>query len=305
MPTQAYYNWVKAGEPYQLAEWMNDFVGTMRGHGFTVYHYPDDAHLMTSQPQDHTPFSFTGWPLDSPFGWAFGVDIMPKGGTDVRALAPLARQIIADKDAGLLPGLKYINWTDEQGNTWQTSWKPTKATRSNTDKGHLHLSGRSDSRYLRLNGYDPIARLTGGSEVTPEDIRSIVRQLFLALTEERTDDGYIVVDQGGDILNDSIRAGAGNTLVDIMQKLDATAAAATARDQGLLTAVSGLSDAITAGGGSVEITPVITALREVGASVDRLHLRMDELSAENARIKASIAELPGGVVSSLVNELTD
>jgi hypothetical protein len=131
--------------------------------------------------RDHAPFSYTGWPIDSPWGWD-GVDAMPGDRLVGTGTAPT----IADKDAGLLPGLKYINWTDVQGSIWQTSWKPTKATRSNTDKGHLHLSGRSDSRYLRLNDYDPIARLTGGSEVTPEDIRSIVRQLFLALTQERT-----------------------------------------------------------------------------------------------------------------------
>lgn len=166
--TQAYHNWVAAGEPYQLAEWMNDVVETMEGRGYIVYHYPDNAHLTTSQPQDHTPFSFTGWPIDSPFGWAFGVDIMPKPGNDARSLAPLARQIIADKDAGhpALAGLKYINWTDEQGNVWQTSWKPSKATRSNTDKGHIHLSGRSDSAHWRAVGYDPIARLAGTVGIT-------------------------------------------------------------------------------------------------------------------------------------------
>ncbi len=60
MATQAHTNWVKAGRPCQLAEWMDDAVETMRGHGYTVYHYPDIAHLTTSQPQDHTPFSYTG-----------------------------------------------------------------------------------------------------------------------------------------------------------------------------------------------------------------------------------------------------
>jgi hypothetical protein len=300
--TQAYHNWIAAGEPYTLAAWMNDLVKTLRGHGYTVYHYPDNAHLMATYPQDHAPFSYTGWPIDSPFGVGHGVDIMPKAGTDVRALEPLARQIIADKRAGLLPGLKYINWTDKPGAVWQTSWKPTEATRPNADKGHLHLSGRSDSRYLRLTDYDP-SRLAGGSEVTPEEIRTVVRQVFLALTEERTDDGYIAVDQGGDILNDSIRSGVGNTLVDVMRELKSIKAAN--RDQDMLDAVNALSDAIRVGGGNVEVAPIIAELREIGAGIERMHVRMDELGAQNAQIKASMAELPGGVVSNLVDELTD
>lgn len=160
MASTAYYNWVAAGRPYTLAYWMRDLQITIKGYGFVVWDYPNDDHLTTSYPEDHAPFSFTGWPIDSPFGWGHALDIMPKPGTDARALAPLARQIIADKRAGLLPGLKYINWTDEVGNVWQTSWKPTEVTRSNGDKGHIHLSGRSDSRDLRALGYDPIARMS-------------------------------------------------------------------------------------------------------------------------------------------------
>jgi hypothetical protein len=52
------------------------------------------------------------------------------------------------------------------------------------------------------------------------------------------------------------------------------------------------------------VAPIVTALREVGASVDRppSHGRT---GTETAQIKASIAELPGGVVGSLIDELTD
>jgi hypothetical protein len=255
MATQAYFNWLKAGEPYQLAEWMADLVDTMEGHGYVVYHYPDDAHLTTNQPQDHAPFSFTGWPIDSPFGWGFGVDIMPKNG-DARSLTALARQIIADKDAGVpeLAGLKYINWTDEQGNVWQTSWKPTKATRPNTDKGHIHLSGRSDSAHWRALGYDPIARMNGEDMLTPEEIVN-------AVVNGSTNHGYIPT--GG---REDIGAAATFNLRSLHFKVDAAAVEARAER----AVIEQLAAVIRAGGGDVDTAAL-------GVKIDAVRTEVEEL----------------------------
>ena len=294
MATQAYYNWLNAGSPYTLAEWMGDLVETMRGHGFTVYHYPDDDHLMAAYPQDHTPFSYTGWPLDSPWGWGFGVDVMPEPGADARSLAPLARQIIADKRAGLLPGLKYINWTDEQGNVWQTSWKPDEVTRSNTDKGHIHLSGRSDSAHWRAVGYDPIARLQGDIMAIDSDL--ILRATVDGMPTVKLSDGrdHVVCATAWQIDNSAK-----------LDRLIASQAASAAREAAAIKAIEMLTAAITAGGGSVETAPIIAAIREVGSDVEQLHAQVAELTAENARLQAAMAALPDGVVSNLVAELTD
>lgn len=291
MATQPYRNWLAAGEPYQLAEWMNDFVKTMRGHGYTVYHYPDIAHLTTDQPQDHAPFSFTGWPIDSPFGWGFGVDIMPKNG-DARSLTPLARQIIADKDAGhpALAGLKYINWTDEQGKVWQTSWKPAKATRPNTDKGHIHLSGRSDSAHWRALGYNPIERMNG------DDMLLASEEIVNAVTNGSTNPGYIPAGGREAILSASLY-----NLRTITHKIDAAAIEARAER----TVIEQLSAVIKAGGGNVDTVALGAKIDSVRTEIDELQQQVADLLAENAALKAQIAAIPVAVAAGLAAELID
>lgn len=291
MPTQAYHNWVAAGRPYQLAEWMNDVVETVRGHGYVVYHYPDDAHLMTSQPQDHTPFSYTGWPLDSPFGWAFGVDIIPKNG-DARSLTPLARQIIADKDAGhpALAGLKYLNWTDEAGNAWQTSWKPTKVTRPNTDKGHLHLSGRSDSAHWRAVGYDPVARMNG------DDMILASEEIVNAIANGSTNPGYIPAGSREAILSASLY-----NLRVITHKIDAAAVEARAER----VVIEQLAAVIKAGGGNVDTAALGAKIDSVRTEIDDLQQQVSQLLAENADLKARIVAIPDAVTADLAAELID
>lgn len=160
MASTAYYNWVKKGKPYKLAQPVKDVQLNIRSHGFTVYDYPNDAHLTARVPEDHTPFSATGWPKTSAFGIAHAIDIMPRG-KSMNELARMARQIIADKDAKL-PGtewIKYLNWTDENGQCFHVSWQPNKSVRSSSDRNHIHVSGRSDMDSTRATGYDPYQRM--------------------------------------------------------------------------------------------------------------------------------------------------
>lgn len=164
--SQGCRDWVRAGRPYKEALPVSQFQDTVAAHGLTVYTYPNKAHLTTVRPEDHTPFSATGWPVPAPRWYGNAADVMPRGGsweTGGPELVRLARQIISDKDAGV-PGtewIKYMNWTDEHGNCWQTSWKNGKVTVSSTDEGHLHLSGRSDMVTAVLPVYDPVARMNG------------------------------------------------------------------------------------------------------------------------------------------------
>lgn len=173
MATQAYYSWVDDGKPWENCKWLDEIEARLESHGFIVYDYPNVEHQQATYPQDHTAYSYTGWPIDSPYGKAFALDIMPRSGEGrgMPELTRLARQIIADKDAKVpgTEGIKYINWTDEQGRIWQTSWKPDKVTKPNTDKGHIHLSGCSDSHAWSSHGYDPYARMMGSDDLTPEE----------------------------------------------------------------------------------------------------------------------------------------
>src|ERR1041384_6831648 len=180
MASLAYSAWIDAGQPFTLAAPLAKLQKVLQGYGLTVYAYPDESHQQANPPEDHTPYSATGWPVSSPRWYGFAVDIMP-GSDGAAGQTRLARQIIADKDSNV-PGtewIKYINWTDEQGRTWHTSWQPYKVTVSSTDKGHIHISGRSDYATANTVAYDPIARMSAGGD--DEEMGSQIGPVFLGL----------------------------------------------------------------------------------------------------------------------------
>jgi hypothetical protein len=164
--SSGYYEWIAAGRPYTLIRPATALVTNLRHHGLVVYHYPNDDHLKAPTPQDHTPYSVTGWPGANRRWLARGVDVMPRDDSPAarKENADIARQLIRDRNASV-PGvmwIKYINWTDEQGICRQERWTPNHTTVSSIDKGHIHISGRSDvDDDARADTYDPIARMTG------------------------------------------------------------------------------------------------------------------------------------------------
>ncbi len=130
----------------------------------------DGSHLQASKPQDHCPFSVTGWPVAHPYPWVTAMDIMPpKPGSGLPSLQRLGTQMIADRQAGH-PGmawLKYINHEpdrDNGGPCWHHSWQPNYARVSSSDRGHIHASGRSDmvTAAGAAGTYDPVSRIRGG-----------------------------------------------------------------------------------------------------------------------------------------------
>lgn len=144
-PTQDYYDWVNGGRRWTAARPVGDLAATLRQLGYTVYILGDESHLTANPPEDHTPFSYTGWPQPATKGVVDALDVMPKNG-DMHDLANLARALISMKDANVSQAafIKYINWTEETGYCYHESWEPNRTTRSSSDKGHIHLSIRSD-----------------------------------------------------------------------------------------------------------------------------------------------------------------
>lgn len=166
--SQGCRDWVRAGRPYSDSKPIKRFALTISGHGFTVYTYPDKSHLVVTKPEDHTPFSATGFPTPAPRWYGNAADVMPKADTAAgRAeLAQLSRQVIADKDAGV-PGtewIKYLNWTDEAGDCWHVSWQTgAKIVTRSTDKGHLHISGLSTWVFKDPAAWDAVNRMHGST----------------------------------------------------------------------------------------------------------------------------------------------
>ena len=159
MSSTAYQQWLSAGKPYVLCRPAVDLLKVLRGAGYLVYHYPDDRHLQADTPEDHTPFSATGWPVESARWVGHALDVMPTPG--LMPLPDLARRLIADRSAGKAGAatIKYVNWTDENGDCWHDKWQPLHVRSTSSDRGHIHISFRSDTDHdsvISESGYNPL-----------------------------------------------------------------------------------------------------------------------------------------------------
>jgi hypothetical protein len=300
MASQGYRDWLKAGRPYTLIRPAKAVQATVRAYGLTVYDYPNDAHLQASTPEDHTPFSVTGWPGANQRWNARALDIMPRSDSSAhrKENADIARQLIRDRDAGY-PGamwIKYLNWTDENGKCNQERWTDASAplrrtTRSSTDRGHVHISGRSDvDDDDRADGYDPIARLQG------KDYSMTDSQLIA--NAER---GVTALVAGTDPIqfdypwNDQAAEGFKNPLNQLTRKVDVLVAAAVAdetRDLASVAAINSLVAAFQGGGDALEAEPIIAAIQAVRdqahAEVVRLQEQLAAAQAENVALAAAL-----------------
>lgn len=182
----AYNAWLRAGQPDSgLALPLVQLRDVLRGAGYTVYDRPNAAHLQAPTPEDHTPFSATGWPDASPRWWRHAIDVMPKSGAaGARDLWLLGARIAGDRNAGLITWLKYINRPPaaDLGRAIQDSWQPGHAQRSSSDTGHLHLSSVTGVETLSAP-YNPLATAvpSPAPKPIPED-----HPMFVAVGQDKT-----------------------------------------------------------------------------------------------------------------------
>ncbi len=169
MATAAYYAWVAADRPnYGPIRPLKALRDLLRRYGYTVYDVGNLAHLTHDPPEDHTPFSGTGWPGTSTRWWIHALDIMPPpAGSGLPSLQQISAQMLADKRGGH-PGmawLKYMNYEPERDNggaCYQLRFMPNEERRTSTDRGHIHASARTDMvTYAGADTYDPVARIRG------------------------------------------------------------------------------------------------------------------------------------------------
>lgn len=105
--------------------------------------YADEAHYTADYPQDHTPFSMTGWPYVSPYPYVFATDVMDGDGVDC---AKLFAYWLAEAKAGRMPWLKYLIWQAKLYDV-RNGWRPQD---SSGHMEHIHLSVRTDYRDASL-----------------------------------------------------------------------------------------------------------------------------------------------------------
>ena len=164
MPSADFFRWQRAGEPYTDCRPGATLTKTLRGHGYTVYTRGNDDHMEAVPPEDHTPFSQTGWPVESPEWFGHAVDIMPQGiPANCPTLAQLGDQMFNDKTANV-PGARLIKYMNREpkgpgGPCYHDAWQPTHKRSASTDRGHNHVSFRSDATHSdEMAGYDPVQR---------------------------------------------------------------------------------------------------------------------------------------------------
>lgn len=184
MVSWQHQNWINHGRPDSgLALPLQLLANTLSGAGYTVYTYPNDAHLDAQPPQDHTYYSETGWPGTSPKWWRHAIDIMPKtdnaaGGRDLQLIG---QRLYDARQAGRITWIKYMNWPSDGDLTRavQDSWKPGHSRGSSGDTGHIHISSTTGCETLN-DPFNPLTVTPATSIVpTPED--SVSR--FIALDQ--------------------------------------------------------------------------------------------------------------------------
>ncbi|HET8683486.1 MAG TPA: hypothetical protein VFM54_16695, partial [Micromonosporaceae bacterium] len=160
MATQAYHDWVAAGSPWRPARPVQELRAKLLAAGVPPAHVGtigDDAHLQAAYPQDHTPYSRTGWPLAHPYPLVTALDLTHApgvpGGVDCDQVAAYW---LGAARAGRMPWLKYLIW---QGHRYDVrhGWVPVTAS---GHYDHIHLSVRTDHVNTALGDWPALP--TGG-----------------------------------------------------------------------------------------------------------------------------------------------
>lgn len=298
MASTTHQLWIRNGKPWRLARPLAKLRDRLRAYGYTVYDIGNDDHLDSNPPEDHTPYSQTGWPIASPYGVGFAIDIMPPpAGKGLPTLQQLGAQMVADRNAGL-PGiswLKYQNWEpdrDNGGRCYQDGWTPNHYRETSSDRGHIHQSGRSDMADSTVgDDYDPVARIRGG-----DDMSVRASQLI-----EGLDGGFPKLPDGtpNTLVVRRLRDEA--WMAEVSKTLTALTAAAAAeklRDSAEATEIAALRAAFSTLAGNATGTPldtaaVLAAAREEGQKTRDLIQRRheDELNELKLERAAEIAGL--------------
>jgi hypothetical protein len=94
---------------------------------------------MADFPEDHTPYSYTGWPTDNPYPYVFATDVMhrPDLGVDCDVLFAYW---LSEAKAGRMPWLKYLIYKAKLYHV-RNNWEPVK---NSGHEGHIHGSARTD-----------------------------------------------------------------------------------------------------------------------------------------------------------------
>jgi hypothetical protein len=168
MTSRQHQDWINHGKPDSgLALPLQLMANTLAAAGYTVYVYPNDAHLDAQPPEDHTYYSETGWPHASPKWWRHAIDIMP-GPAGKPSLQAIGQSIFNARQTSQIPWIKYMNWPSD-GNlshAVQDRWEPDHSRGSSSDTGHIHLSCATGCETLD-SSFNPLTSVVVVGSTTP------------------------------------------------------------------------------------------------------------------------------------------
>ncbi|HET8684965.1 MAG TPA: hypothetical protein VFM54_24295 [Micromonosporaceae bacterium] len=279
MATQAYHDWVAAGSPWRPARPVHELrakllaAGVPAGHVGTI---GDDAHLMADYPQDHTPYSRTGWPVAHPYPLVTALDLTHApgvpGGVDCDEVSSYW---LAEARAGRMPWAKYLIWRATLYHA-RDRWVPRP---NSGHHDHIHLSTRTDHITTALGGWPA---LPGGDDDMADEGAAILGILL----DGRSPTGVQTSDGGKprvhlyraiyDLTGTLAALGAKMDAIAARVDIDPTelAAVAEAARQGALAGVGEATDDVVAAiltalpEGTLTRTDVEAALRTVLGSLD-------------------------------------
>lgn len=149
MTVTDYTGWVADGQRWTASSPVTALAHAAAAHGVSFGIIGDHSHAVANPPEDHMPYSHTPWPGAQPYPYVLAIDLMT---TNVA----VANRIIAAKETGILPCLKYMNYTNAAGEVEHISWEPSENEHASSDAGHIHLSFRTDHvMCTHANGFDP------------------------------------------------------------------------------------------------------------------------------------------------------
>lgn len=151
--------WERAGAPHELAVPIAEIKAEIERRlprtsvGTHLGTLGDTRHLSANPPQDHTPYSATGWPEPNIYPFVCACDWSGVG------YVAFGQHFIHMKTAGLATWVKYVNLL---GKHYQ--WEPGETVGPSTDgPTWTHLSVRSDWTHTSIAHSWPTTSKKGGA----------------------------------------------------------------------------------------------------------------------------------------------
>lgn len=147
MSEPTYQHWVDTGRVWHPAQPIAQLAAALWPLHGEVGTIGDTRHLEARTPEDHCPFSHTGWPVANMYPYVCAIDYSGPKWVEIR------NWWIYNAHIGFAPWSKYIN--TGHGMEYRHDDRFTHGV-PNSDANHVHLSIRSDWTHKSIGNFDVV-----------------------------------------------------------------------------------------------------------------------------------------------------